>query len=251
MSTFATPCAVSALFMLLLSALSVVAQGEKFDCPQIHLKLPGRLVQPEDRALLAVALSGGSVAHNSVTYDWFVSAGKIVWGRGTEAVEILTEEDDAGTIIKVAVLVQGLPKGCTASAVTHFGVAPYPIGEPVDQFNGAERSKARYFLESRIDAYFAEINNNPGYEGFITIEFDKKKSLSTKIAYLQRFYRHIAFRKFDPARITFALAEDNGETRTTFWTISPKAKMPKYARNYRIIKAENYRNRLTCIFPLD
>lgn len=250
MSLFATSRAVSAVLLLLLLALSVIAQGDKVDCPQIRISSPG-LIQPENRALVAVALSGGSVAHNSVTYEWFVSAGKIVVGRGKEAVQILTEEEDAGTNIRVAVLLHGLPKECTTSAVTEFGIAPYPIGEPVDQFRESEMNRDRYFLESRLDNYFAAITNNPGYEGFITIEFDEKGSLSRKVAYLQRFYRHVAFRKFDLARLTFALAEYKGGMNTTLWTMHPRAKVPKYARNYRIIRAENYRNRLNCIFPLD
>lgn len=136
-------------------------------------------------------------------------------------------------------------------AVAEFGVAPYPIGEPVYQFRDSEMKKDRYFLESRLDLYFAEISNNPGYEGFVTIEFNKKGRLANKIAYLQRIYRHLAFRKLDLARLTFAIADVDHETITTLWTMHPEAKMPKYARNYRIIKAENYRNRLNCIFPLD
>lgn len=250
-NVFARSWVIKVVFLLLLSALSVPAQSEKVDCPQIRLSSPGRLTQPEDKAVIAVALSGGSGTNSSVSYDWFVSAGKIVLGRGTEAIEVLTGEENAGSNIKVAVLVHGLPKECPASAVAEFGVASYPIGEPVDQFYDMQWGKDRYFLESRLDNYFAAITNNPGYVGFITIEFDKKDSLTSKIVYLQRIYRHVAFRKFDPARITFALAEYKGKTMTTLWTMHPKAKVPKWARSYRIIKAENYRNRVNCIFPID
>lgn len=251
MNVIPRPRLIKVVFLLLLPALSALAQSDPVDCPQIRINVPSRVTQAEDKALIAVALSGGSVAHSSLSFEWFASAGKIVKGERSETVEILTEERNAGTNINVALRVHGLPKECSAWAVAKFGVAPDPIGEPVDQFRESEGKKDRYFLERRLDNYFAEITNNPGYEGFVTIEFNKKGSLANKIVYLQRIYRHLAFRKFDLARLTFAIADVDHETITTLWTMHPEAKMPKYARNYRIIKAENYRNRLNCIFPLD
>lgn len=242
---------INVIVILLVRVISAFAQDQKSVCPNFKLIPPSSLVEPYEKVTVTLELNGNP-SQSSAFVDWFVSSGKIASGQGAKVVEILTDEGNAGSKIKVAALVHGLPGECVAFRFAEFEIAPLPIGEPVDQMGkvGPTSEELNSFL-SRLDSYFIRVSNSPGYEGLITVEFNKSDSLKHKILHLQRIYRHAAFRKLGLTRITFAIVEWNAAERTMLWTMHPQAKLPKDARHYRIFRAEDYKNRLNCIFPLD
>src|SRR5688572_2062649 len=89
--------------VLVLLAASTSGQGPVVDCPRLILRPPAALVAPEDKATLALELSGSDAALNSLFVEWFVSRGRITGGQGKKVVEISTAEEDEGMTIKVAV----------------------------------------------------------------------------------------------------------------------------------------------------
>lgn len=236
---------------LMLVAANTVAFGQQDSqgCPTLELILPNGILQVEEEATFVAKISG-NFESKVVAFKWTSSRGKIVAGQGTQAVNIVTNEDDEGISLKVSVEVVGLPKHCVLKASESIGVAQLPIGEPADELGriGRKKDDLWHFL-GRLDVYISLVQQSPGYEGFMTVEFNSKDTRRHKIRHLQRIYDHFAFRKFDLTRITFAIAEHDYPEKTILWTMAPNARIPKYARSYRIVKAEDYKSRVNDLIP--
>lgn len=226
--------------LLLVFCFSAYSQANDLACPANFAVFPQGVVNPDETVKIGVNLSKDANESN-LKYEWTISAGKLVKGQGTSEVEIATSEENEGSNITVSVKVKGLEKECVVSEV--FGIASLPIGEPVDSIG---KIKLQDYLP-RIDAFFHELIVNKDYEGLITIDFDRKDSRTYKKSLLQSIQKFIKLRKFDSSRITFAIADSEGEI-TELWLVPPGAYFPKYATDYTIIKGEDLEQKINELF---
>ncbi len=238
------------MLIVILLGTSIFAVFGQQPCPEIELILPKGVAEIEAPATVVARLSGG-FDYKAAILNWSVSSGKIVEGQGSAAITFVPGEDDSGSNIKITLVVSGLPEHCNSSVSDTLPVVQMPIGEPVDELGKIGPKKADLsLLLGRLDGYMSVVNDSPGYEGFMTITFNRKDTQRHKIQHLNRIYDHFLFRKFDLTRITFAISEEDNPEKTILWTIHPDAKIPKYARSYKMIRAEEYRKDLNRIFPI-
>ena len=227
--------------------LAALAQNNENQCPEIKLILSSRMPVP-NVPITFMAKVGENIEKYNLSYEWTVSKGKILQGQGTSIVEFLATEEDAGTNFNVFVKVNGLPKDCSDSYSDVLGIDSLPIEEPYEIL-GKPVKKRLGLYKARIESFIFPIKDYPNSEGLITVRFEKNESRISKISRLRKIYNVFIFRKFDLTRITFAISEDNYPEETTLWLIPPSAMFPKYVKDYTIIKAEEFEQKIKELFP--
>jgi len=109
---------------------------------------------------------------------------------------------------------------CQKSASETAPVAPEILPVLVDEFGKLPNDDIR----GRLDAFFAELSNNPNNQGYI-INYGTDKEITARERLITN---HIAFRNFDRSRITLVRGgtSADGEPRTKLYRIPPGASNP-------------------------
>ena len=111
------------------TAISQTAQQDKSSsllekCPTISVSCPSNL--DYEKPLTFTAIVNG-IAPDTIRYDWEVSVGTILEGRGTETIKV-DISGMGGQAITASVKIYGLAKGCHTQASCSLvpGVPPPP-----------------------------------------------------------------------------------------------------------------------------
>lgn len=188
------------------------------ECPTLTISGPAGITNPGDAMNFTANVAGGT--QSSVTYNWTVSAGTITSGQGTPSISVDTTAL-AGQSVTATVEIGGTEAacGCTTTASETGGVAPNPDPVMVDEFGALPNDDIR----GRLDLFFAELSNNPNNQGYI-INYGTPAQVATR----ERLIRnHIAFRRFDPSRITLVNGGDTGAgANTKLYRVPPGAANP-------------------------
>lgn len=168
--------------MVLLAALSAMAQETKPECPKIEVTGPAGVVwRGEEMTFTANVVGAGA----DIRYDWTVSIGRVVKGEGTASIVVVV--DESNTTVKATVEVSGLPEGCEAKASESGGVAPTPgCNAPLDEWGPSLRPND---VRSRLDVFFAELSNNPKSKGIIIFSGVPSRNVRSIILRLNSSFR--------------------------------------------------------------
>ncbi len=106
---------------LALSVSQIVsAQPKKISCPLLELSAPTSAVTEGELAQLKATLAG-KTANAKVSFFWTISAGEIVSGQGTNAIQIKTDYL-GGEYVTATVEVKGLHATCPTIKAESFAV---------------------------------------------------------------------------------------------------------------------------------
>ncbi|MEK7855043.1 MAG: hypothetical protein AAB288_03060, partial [Acidobacteriota bacterium] len=188
------------------------------ECASISVTGPAGITQPGDSMTFTANASGGSASN--LTYNWSVSAGTITSGQGTPSITVATTREMAGGNVTATVDIGGqCAASCPTGASESGGIAPLPEPVLVDEFGKLANDDVR----SRLDAFFAELSNNPNNQGYI-INYGTDKDVAAREKLITN---HIAFRNFDRSRITLVRGGDTGAgINTKLWRVPPGATNP-------------------------
>lgn len=229
--------------LLLFLASCVVATGQSSgNCPEITAIGPSGLTQPGE--LMTFTANGGDSGSGKLVYNWAVSSGAIESGQGTAAVKIRTTAEMAGTNVTATVKITGLAAGCNDTASEIAGITGFGCGLPVDEFG----KLSKYDVRARIDNFLIQLNKEPESEGLILVYLNTKESRAFKLTYLNNIYDAILFLKYDPARVTFVVVEDDHDTGTRLWTVPPAADARKLTEGGTQIKGEEFKQKIKTLF---
>ncbi|MEO6334026.1 MAG: hypothetical protein ABIO91_03510 [Pyrinomonadaceae bacterium] len=186
-------------------------------CPSLTVTGPAGVTERGGTMTFTANTSGGSA--QNITYNWSVSSGTIDSGQGTPSITV-TAPSDATNVTATVNIGLDVNCGCVTEASETAPVAE-PIGSVlVDQFGNLPNDEIR----GRLDAFFAELSNNPNNQGYIInygtdAQITKRERLITN---------HIAFRNFDRSRITLVRGgtSADGEPSTKLYRIPPGAENP-------------------------
>lgn len=227
---------------------TVCAQTVINSCPEIKF-LNSKTVLPDESTILTVEVDENSDKDN-LRFEWTFSvgeesAGKILKGQGTPQVEFFISEEYSGGNLTINVKVLGLSPSCPNVLSDSLWIENI-IEESSEPFGKVTLNEYR----EKLDRLFSSLENNPRAEGLISISFDKSNNRKYKISLLKNIKKHITFRKFDPARITFAVTEKGSTEENIFWLIPSGANFPRYIRkrNYQIIRAEDLETEIKELF---
>ena len=187
-------------------------------CPTVTVTGPAGVTARGGVMNFTANVSGGTA--QNITYNWTVSAGTIDSGQGTPSITVTAPSD--GTTNVTATVNVGLDVDCDCPKSAD---ANAPISQPegpvlVDEFGNLPNDDIR----GRLDAFFAELSNNPNNQGYI-INYGTDRQIAARERLITN---HINLRNFDRSRITLVNggASADGEPRTKLYRIPPGAENP-------------------------
>ncbi|MEO6334906.1 MAG: hypothetical protein ABIO91_07990 [Pyrinomonadaceae bacterium] len=207
-----------AFALLTISLFSSYAMAQS-DCPSFSVNGPAGMVSEGEIATYSVA--GGLPPETPLTiqYLWSVSAGTIVRGQGTTAIEVRQPNE----LLTVTVEVSGLPQGCphTASETAPWVSAPDAVKV------GVIRSLEKGRYEKEVATFVKELEENPNNQGYIFFDH-KEKATKTAMARKEKIMIDALARLwggFDRSRITI-VRWNQGSDIVELWLIPPGAENP-------------------------
>ncbi len=127
-------------------------------CPNVIINCPDTVTLGQP-VTFSANISGGTPGVTAV-YNWTVSAGTIVGGQGTPAIQVDTT-GLGGQQIRATVEVSGYNLSCNASCTTQV---PAPIQpKRSDEFGDIQRDDEK----ARLDNFAIALQNEPGSQGYI------------------------------------------------------------------------------------
>jgi len=128
-------------------------------CPNVGIECPDRVVVNEPLTFRST-VSGGSNARQ--TYNWTVSAGRILDGQGTDTIHVDTT-GLAGQSITATLSMGGYNLDCSATCTVQF---PVPVEcKKFDEFP----SIAYNDMKARLDNYAIELQNDPTATAYVIV----------------------------------------------------------------------------------
>lgn len=151
--------------------------------------------------------------------SWKVSSGTIVEGQGTGSITVDMTNAGAGRITADA-KISDLPAGCENVRSTTVDVTEtsYMIsGGPFYNFS---------YLSAVVDALLIELQNHPDFSGYVIVYGARSGKPENLTAIVKNIRNALAFRKFDPSRITIVNGGYREEREVDMWLVPPGAKLP-------------------------
>ncbi|MFN2533433.1 MAG: hypothetical protein ABR555_19280 [Pyrinomonadaceae bacterium] len=129
-------------------------------CPNVGIICPER-VEPNAPVTFTSTLTGGS-GNIAPSYNWTVSAGRIIEGQGTPSIRVDTN-GLAGQTLTAAVSVGGYTLDCTATCSVQF---PVPVQcRKFDEFPAIAYNDEK----ARLDNYAIELQNDPSSTAYVIV----------------------------------------------------------------------------------
>ena len=180
------------LSSLILIALLVPITGSttpyphQVECPTIAIDTPSNIICPDADVTFTASVMGGNI-NSQHTFNWTVSAGRIISGQDTPTITVATanasgNQIDAGVNATVE-LVGGQWGSCSRTASYAVQVKPFCPDRKFDAFTGnasLEEEKAR------LGNFASRLRNDPDTMGIITIRSGGKMSVGEAEARLER-----------------------------------------------------------------
>jgi len=130
-------------------------------CPNVGIICPER-VGVNEPVTFTSTLTGGSGNVAAPTYNWTVSAGRIIDGQGTPSIRVDTT-GLAGQTLTATVSVGGYTLDCTATCSVQF---PVPVQcRKFDEFPAIAYNDEK----ARLDNYAIELQNDPGSTAYVIV----------------------------------------------------------------------------------
>lgn len=205
--------------LALVFSVSAFAQTEKSPCPEIDVIGGGVIAKPGELMTFTTSVIGETV-NLDLEYEWTVSQGTIVEGKGTSTIRV-DAPDFPNIGLTATVEIKGLPENCanTASETMTYDLPPSPL--LLDEFGKLSNGG----VKARIDAIYAQIGNEPNSQAYI-INYGTNKEIAARENQIRKA---IVFRKFDASRVTIVRggANPNGGVWTKIHSVPPGAENPQ------------------------
>ncbi len=187
-------------------------------CPTLSVSGPAGVTERGASMTFTANASGGTA--QNITYNWTVSAGTIGSGQGTPSITVTAPSDGTTNVTATVNIGLDVDCGCVKEASETAPVAPEILPVLVDEFGKLPNDDIR----GRLDAFFAELSNNPNNQGYI-INYGTDREIAARERLITN---HIQFRNFDRSRITLVRGgtSADGEPRTKLYRIPPGASNP-------------------------
>jgi hypothetical protein len=189
-------------------------------CPNVSIVCPDRLVVDEPITFSA-NMSGGS-GDVSSTYNWTVSAGRIIEGQGTPTIKVDTK-GLAGETIKATFAIGGYPQTCSAVCLVQM---PLPVRtcRKFDEFPDIQRNDEK----ARLDNFAVELQNDPAATAYVYIypslrgkTIEGQKRSSRIVDYL------VNTRKLDAQRVVTIVGAPRRDLMVELWVCPQGITPPK------------------------
>jgi hypothetical protein len=134
-------------------------------CPNVTISCPDH-VEIDQPITFSASFTGGS-GNVTQTYNWTISAGRIIEGQGTPTIVVDTK-GCAGQSIKAEFVMGGYPTDCAATCVVDI---PAPLTcKKFDEFPNLPRNDEK----ARLDNFTIELQSDPTSTAYVVIHPGQK-----------------------------------------------------------------------------
>ena len=163
-------------------------------CPTVSVSCPeaGKEDQP---VTFTANLSGGTPGINP-SYNWTISAGRIISGQGTPSITVDTT-GLAGQTVRATLDIGGFGTPCPASCAVAIPIVNRP--RKFDEYYDISRNDEK----ARLDNYAITLQAEPGSQGYVIVYPSRKAKANQAQERAQRIVDYLVnSRGLDPSRVT-------------------------------------------------
>jgi hypothetical protein len=180
-------------------------------CPNVTVSCPDAASENAP-ATFTATISGGS-AGITPTYNWTVSAGRIISGQGTTSITIDTA-GLAGQSIRANLDVGGYGMRCPASCATSIPIVNKP--HKFDEYYDIARNDEK----ARLDNYAIQLQSEPSSQGYIIVYPSRKASAAQAQARAQRVSDYLVnSRGIDSHRVVITTGPPREDWLFELWIV--------------------------------
>ncbi len=190
-------------------------------CPKVNITCPDPVAV--DQPVTFVSVISGNLGNVTPTYNWTISAGRIIEGQGTHSIKVDTS-GLAGQTIQAAISVLGYPLDCSASCSIQF---PVPLTcRKFDEFAGLSRNDEK----ARLDNFFIDLQQDPNATAHVIVhpeQSGKPGAVQTQTTNIVDYL--VNSRRLDARRIVTEVGSERRDMTVELWNC-PQGAKPKPAQ---------------------
>lgn len=190
-------------------------------CPNVSIVCPDRVVADEPITFSANLVGGSS--NVSATYNWTVSAGRIIEGQGTPSIKVDTK-GLGGQTVKATFSVVGYGRDCSAVCMVQIPL-PQRMCRKFDEFGNIKRNDEK----ARLDNYAVELQNDPTSTAYVIV-YPGTPGLSAETRSSRIVDYLVNTRGLDRQRIVTVIGSPRKQLMVELW-LCPQGVTPPAAEN--------------------
>ncbi len=191
-------------------------------CPNVSVSCPD--AASENAPVTFTANLSGGTAGITPTYNWTISAGRIISGQGTPSITVDTT-GLAGQTVRATVDITGFGMPCPASCAVAIPIVP--TCHKFDEYYNISRNDEK----ARLDNFVIQLQGEPGSVGTIFVHPPSKARGGEAEARAKRISDYlINSRGLDASRFTITMTSSREEWLFEFWICPAGARPPASSR---------------------
>ncbi|HVS22054.1 MAG TPA: hypothetical protein VHD88_09420 [Pyrinomonadaceae bacterium] len=187
-------------------------------CPNVTVSCPD-LAAENAPATFTATISGGS-ANITPSYNWTISAGRIISGQGTPSITVDTT-GLGGQSVRANLEVGGYGMRCPASCATSIPIVSKP--RKFDEYYDIARNDEK----ARLDNYAIQLRGEPGSQGYIIVYPSRRGRAGEAQARAKRISDYLVnSRGIDSSRFTITMGTAREDWLVELWIVPSGATPP-------------------------
>jgi hypothetical protein len=187
-------------------------------CPSVSVSCPEAAT--ENAPVTFTANLSGGTAGITPTYNWTISAGRIISGQGTPSITVDTT-GLAGQTVRATVDIGGFGMPCPASCAVAIPIMNKP--HKFDEYYDIARNDEK----ARLDNYAIELQQQPGSQGYVIVYPSRKAGGSAAQARAQRIVDYLVnTRGLDSHRVVTIMGPAREDWLFELWVVPEGAPPP-------------------------
>jgi hypothetical protein len=187
-------------------------------CPTVTVSCPDAATENAP-ATFTATVSGGS-STMAPTYNWTVSAGRIISGQGTTSITVDTA-GLAGQTIRANLDVGGYGTPCPASCATSIPIVNKP--RKFDEYYDISRNDEK----ARLDNYAIQLQSEPGSQAYVIVYPSRRAKPNDAQARGQRISDYLVnSRGIDSHRVVIIMGPQREDWLFELWVVPEGAPPP-------------------------
>ncbi len=188
-------------------------------CPNLFITCPDRI--EIDQPLTFTSAVTGTFGGVTPTYNWTVSAGRIIDGQGTPSIRVDTT-GLAGQTVRATLSMGGYNLDCSASCAVSIP-PPLPVCRKFDEFPDISRNDEK----ARLDNFAIELQNDPTSTAYVIIYPGPRGRPGTVQARSTRIVDYLVnSRNFESRRLITLVGPARSELMVELWICPQGARAP-------------------------
>lgn len=180
-------------------------------CPTVSVSCPEAAT--ENAPVTFTANVSGGTAGITPTYNWTISAGRIISGQGTPSITVDTT-GLAGQTVRATVDIGGFGMPCPASCAVAIPIMNKP--HKFDEYYDIARNDEK----ARLDNYAIELQQQPGSQGYVIVYPSRKAGASAAQARAQRIVDYLVnTRGLDSHRVVTIMGPAREDWLFELWVV--------------------------------